>query len=68
MIGQDVNLVRIQGSRIGFDRTGEPVLSSKSQIYVMNADGSNQVALTTTSAGSSSPAWQPQRKRTAPGH
>ncbi len=53
------------GLRIAFDRTAEPVLSSKDQIYVANADGSDQTALTTSSTGAGSPAWQQRRLGTS---
>ena len=46
------------GTRIAFASHG--ALSGQEEIWVMNADGSNQIKLTTTPSGASiDPAWSP---------
>jgi len=48
------------GSRIAFMRGGSDGTGLTMQIYVMNADGSNQTALTENALGqATSPAWSP---------
>src|ERR1051325_4364614 len=50
------------GAKIAFGRTASPV---KSQIYVMNADGSNSIRITNNSASDSQPSWSPDGTKIA---
>ena len=50
------------GAKIAFSRT---TVTTKSQIYVMNADGSNPTRITNNSAGDSQPSWSPDGTRIA---
>ncbi len=55
------------GKRIAFvsDRDDDGVSWINSEIYVMNADGTDQTRLTTTEAIESHPRWSPDGKRVA---
>src|SRR4029078_4546613 len=50
------------GSKIAFSRSVSPAYR---QIYIMNADGSNQIPLTSIESFSWAPAWSPDGTRIA---
>ena len=53
------------GLRLTFASYRDDPTNSVARIYVMNADGSSQVALTDDPAGDADPEWSPDGKRIA---
>jgi dipeptidyl aminopeptidase/acylaminoacyl peptidase len=53
------------GSKIAFDATGA---NGKTEIYVMNADGTEQFNLTNSVSGETWPDWSPDGGRSLPAH
>ena len=53
------------GTRIAYDRSGPDGSSSKDQVYIRNADGSNEVQLEPSMCDSDYPIWHPDGTRIA---